>query len=320
MKGILIGILASFFFAFTFILNRSMELTGGSWIWSASLRFLFMLPFFFLIVFFRRNVKQLFFEMKQNISVWLLWSFVGFVLFYGPITYAAAYGPSWLIAGTWQFTIIAGLLLTPLFSKMVLTDSGLKKVKNEIPTKALMISSIIFIGILFIQSTQFKHSSLNILLLGFFPVMIATFAYPLGNRKMMEVCGGRLDTFQRILGMTIASMPFWLLLAGYGLLTVGPPSVTQIQQTFVVAICSGVIATSLFFFATELTRHSPEKLGAVEATQSTQVIFVMLGDILLLASPVPNTIALIGVFIIMVGMMLHSILSNKQQNELKKAV
>ncbi|WP_216829301.1 DMT family transporter [Alkalihalobacterium elongatum] len=320
MKAIIIGVLSSFFFAFTFILNRSMELSGGNWIWSASLRFLFMLPFFLLIVYFRSNLKPLFLEMKQNIWIWVLWSFVGFVLFYAPITFAAAYGPSWLIAGTWQFTIIAGLLLTPLFTTTVLTDHGLKKVRNKIPKKALMISSIIFIGILFIQSTQFQHSSLDILLFGFFPVIIATFAYPLGNRKMMEVCDNRLDTFQRILGMTIASTPFWLLLAVYGLFTVGPPSIIQVQQTFIVAICSGVMATSLFFFATDLVKNSPEKLGAVEATQSTQVIFVMLGDMLLLASPVPHYLALLGVLMIMTGMALHSFLSNKKKPKLQKAV
>ena len=30
-KALFAGILASFFFAFTFILNRSMHLGGGSW-------------------------------------------------------------------------------------------------------------------------------------------------------------------------------------------------------------------------------------------------------------------------------------------------
>ncbi|MFV8829206.1 multidrug resistance efflux transporter family protein [Alkalihalobacterium sp. APHAB7] len=320
MKSIVLGILSSFFFAFTFILNRSMELTGGTWIWSASLRFLFMLPFFLLIVYFRNNLKPLLVVMKENIGVWLLWSFVGFVLFYVPITFAAAYGPSWLIAGTWQFTIIAGLLLTPLFSTMITTTNGLQRVRQTIPKRALIISSIIFIGIVFIQSTQFKHSSLDLLLLGFIPVIIATFAYPLGNRKMMEVCNGRLDTFQRILGMTIASTPFWLLLAGYGFISVGPPSTIQVQQTFIVAVCSGVIATSLFFFATDLTRHSPEKLGAVEATQSTQVIFVMVGDVLWLASPFPSPLALTGVLIIMFGMIVHSLVSSKTKKQLPKAV
>ncbi|ALA71750.1 hypothetical protein GT50_17520 [Geobacillus stearothermophilus 10] len=44
MREMALGLAASFFFAVTFILNRSMELAGGSWTWSSSLRFFFMVP------------------------------------------------------------------------------------------------------------------------------------------------------------------------------------------------------------------------------------------------------------------------------------
>lgn len=43
-KALFYGILASFFFAFTFLLNRSMHLAGGYWLWSACLRYLFTFP------------------------------------------------------------------------------------------------------------------------------------------------------------------------------------------------------------------------------------------------------------------------------------
>ena len=43
-KSVFLGLLASLFFAATFVLNRSMNLGGGYWLWSASLRYLFMLP------------------------------------------------------------------------------------------------------------------------------------------------------------------------------------------------------------------------------------------------------------------------------------
>ena len=66
MKAIAVGILASFFFAFTFVLNRAMDLEGGSWIWSASLRYYFMVPMLLLIVLYRGNLKQLFQYMKNN--------------------------------------------------------------------------------------------------------------------------------------------------------------------------------------------------------------------------------------------------------------
>ena len=59
MKEIMIGILAAFFFGFTFILNHSMQLDGGSWLWSASLRYLFMVPFLIAIVWLRGGFKRL---------------------------------------------------------------------------------------------------------------------------------------------------------------------------------------------------------------------------------------------------------------------
>jgi len=49
-KAFLYGVMASFFFAFTHILNRSMQLGGGYWMWSASLRYLSSLPFLAMIV------------------------------------------------------------------------------------------------------------------------------------------------------------------------------------------------------------------------------------------------------------------------------
>lgn len=43
-KALFFGLLGSLFFASTFLFNRSMNLGGGYWLWSASLRYLFTLP------------------------------------------------------------------------------------------------------------------------------------------------------------------------------------------------------------------------------------------------------------------------------------
>ncbi|WP_413364459.1 multidrug resistance efflux transporter family protein [Lysinibacillus sp. 3P01SB] len=299
MKEIAIGILAAFFFGFTFIFNHSMELEGGSWLWSASLRYFFMLPFLIAIVWMRGGFRPLAEEVRQAPIPWLGWSFVGFVLFYAPLTFAAAFGPGWLVSGTWQFTIVAGVLLAPLF----LTSTG---VRHKIPLISLAISAVILIGILLIQIPQANTASLQTILLGVLPVIVAAFAYPLGNRKMMEVCNGRLDTFQRVLGMTIASMPAWIIMAIWALLTVGLPTGSQVFQCLLVAVSSGVIATTLFFIATDRARTDQGKLAAVEATQSTEVLFVMAGEMLLLGIALPSSIALAGVGVIIAGMVMHS--------------
>ncbi len=302
MKEIALGIFASLFFAVTFILNHAMELDGGSWLWSASLRYFFMLPFLLAIVLARKGWKPLTQEMKSQPSKWLIWSFVGFVLFYGPLTYAAAFGPGWIVSGTWQFTIVAGVLLAPFFITMV----GDVKQRQRIPGISLLISTVILIGIFLIQIPQAQSVSLETLMLGILPVIVAAFAYPLGNRKMMEVCGGRLDTYQRVLGMTIASLPAWIILAVYALFTVGLPSASQVFQSLIVGISSGVIATVLFFIATDRVRNHQGKLAAVEATQSTEVLFVIIGEMILLSVPLPEPAALIGIGVIVIGMLLHS--------------
>ncbi|WP_342581479.1 multidrug resistance efflux transporter family protein [Ureibacillus sp. FSL W7-1570] len=302
MKEITLGIFAALFFAVTFILNRSMELSGGSWLWSSSLRFFFMLPFLIAIVSYRTGFENLRREMRENTSKWLLWSFVGFVLFYAPLTFAAAYGPGWLVSGTWQLTIVAGVLLAPLFVTVV--DN--KIIRQKIPLTSLFISSIILIGIMLIQIPQGKEVTFNHLLLGVIPVVIAAFSYPLGNRKMMELCGSRIDAFERVLGMTIASLPAWIILAVIAICTVGLPSMNQVIQSFIVAVSSGVIATTLFFIATDRVRDHQGKLAAVEATQSMEVVFVIIGEMMILGVPLPDPIALFGLAIIIVGMLLHS--------------
>lgn len=315
MKPIFLGCSAAFFFAFTFVLNASMELSGGSWIWSASLRYIFMVPFLFCIVLWRRKLSVLLSEMKKQPGKWFIWSFVGFGLFYAPLCFAAMYSPGWLIAGTWQITIISGALLSPLFFVTVNTENGPLKVRGKIPIKGLMMSIIILIGIILMQVEHAQQISPKQVLLGVIPVLIASFAYPLGNRKMMDICEGKLDAYERVLGMTLASLPFWLFLSIYGLFSIGVPSGSQTFQALLVALFSGIIATVLFFMATDLVRGNMPKLAAVEATQSMEVLFALVGEIFILSIPFPSLLSWIGIFVVIIGMIFHSYLSTKTEQK-----
>ncbi len=311
MQSILLGILASFFFAVTFILNRSMELSGGSWLWSASLRYIYMIPFLLAIVLFRKNLRELFVIMRENLKAWFLWSFIGFGMFYLPLCFAAAYSPGWLIAGTWQITIVAGTLLTPLFFE---STKGASFKKGIFPTKQLFFSCLILFGVFLIQLENMNQLTIKDFLFGFIPILIAAFAYPLGNRKMMEITKGQLDAYQRVLGMTIASLPLWIIVSILALSTVGPPSSMQNIQTLIVAVSSGVIATVLFFNATDLVNGNMKKLAAVEATQSIEILFALAGEMIFLSILFPSPTAFVGIFIVMFGLALHSF-STVEKNE-----
>jgi drug/metabolite transporter (DMT)-like permease len=177
------------------------------------------------------------------------------------------------------------------------------------------------LGIIFIQIEHANRLSLENVVLGIVPVLIASFAYPLGNRKMMELCGGRLDTFERVLGMTLASLPFWFILSIYGFYTVGLPSNGQIFQSLLVALFSGVVATVLFFKATDMARGNMQKLASVESTQSMEVLFTLAGELLFLSASIPSPLAWCGILIVVLGMILHSYYSNKnEESNLEKSV
>ena len=295
-KGILLGLLASFFFAFTFLLNRSMHLSDGSWIWSASLRYLFTFPIFALLVWRTSGFSRVHAAIRQAPFQWLLWSTVGFGLFYAPISFAGDHGESWLIAASWQITIVMGLLLSPLFQK-------------RIAVKNLGAAAVILVGVFLLQVKNIVSLNTASLIGTLPPILIAAVSYPLGNRKMMALCPPEMTTIERVYGMTLCSLPFWVLLAVTGLVTVGAPSGSQAIQSLGVAVLSGVIATLLFFRATDLVRHSQRQLAVVESTQSFEVLFTLVGGVLLLHDSAPDVFGWVGVGLIVVGMVLSSIAS-----------
>ena len=148
--------------------------------------------------------------------------------------------------------------------------------------------------------------------MGGVPVLIAAFCYPIGNQLVWEARNGNKNLpdiqgpyidnpFNKVLLLSMGSLPFWGVLI---LITAPPPpSYGQLFNTALVAIFSGIFATSLFLFARSKSRRASE-LAAVDATQSSEVIFAMTGEILLLSSPLPNAIAFAGIILVFSGLAL----------------
>lgn len=291
------GILGALFFAFTFIFNRSMNLSGESWMWSASLRYLFSLPMLAVLVWRKGELASVLSDIRRSPLTWLIWSTIGFGLFYGPLSLASIYGESWFVAATWQITILAGLLLTPLFGQRV-------------PGKQLLMTLVILLGIILIQIPYFGSDLGNGVVRASLLILLAAFAYPLGNRKMMVHCKeDQLSTTQRVFRMTLMSTPFWLLLSIFAGVDAGLPSSGQILQSLIVAVFSGVVATLLFFEATNLVKHNHKQLAVVEATQAGEVLFTLLGGCLFLRDSLPSLLGFLGIAIVTIGIIGNSLLT-----------
>jgi len=299
-----LGILAAAFFSSTFILNRAMSLQGGHWLWSACLRYLFMLLFLLgglLLTGRCGKIKPMF---QLFIRYWYFWiptGTCGFGFFYALICFSASYAPGWVVATSWQTTILATPLILLLFGK-------------KTPTRALLFIGLIFGGILLVNLEFAQTASATQLFAGALPVLVAAFAYPLGNQLVWEAQKGQhkwipaiqdpvlKNPFSRIILLSLGTLPFWLLL----LLIVQPaaPSAAQWFQTALVALFSGIIATGLFLHARQLAENSYE-LSAIDATQSTEVLFSLLGELLFLGGVMPGNLGLVGVLMVIGGLVFY---------------
>lgn len=302
--SIFIGVLSAFFFSLTFVLNQSISSVGGNWLWTASLRFLFMIPLFALAVILQRNkgFLKIYHTVKKEWKSWIIWSNVAFALFYIPISIASTIAPAWLIASTWQLTIIGGSLIAPLIE-----ETPEQKKRSRITKNDIICFSIILIGIAIVELQQisFKNNGLSLLIsLGL--MIVAAFSYPLGNRKIMKINKENfpLHTGERILAMLVCSTPVWIVCSVIGYFQSGLPSGKQLIMSFSVAVFSGFLATYLFFYATYLAHKNIKHLATVEATQSLEVIFTIILGIIFLGDNLPNIMKILGIIFILVGMLL----------------
>lgn len=306
LAAIGVALVSALFFTLTYVLNRLAATSGGHWAWTAALRYLITLPLLAAVLPFAGGLGELRTVMGRHPGVWLLWSLVGFGLFCACLTYAAASGPSWLVAGSFQITVIAGLLMSPL----IYDDA-----RRRIPLPALAAGLVVVAGVLLMQ---LEHADGRLDRAGWIAlacVVVAAFAYPLGNRMLLlhlERTGQHLTTLQRVFGMTLMSQPAWLVLAVWGWTQAGPPSLVQTLSAAGVALASGVIATLLFFAATEWVREDPTALAAVEAMQAAELLFATALGVLLLGEAWPLGRALGGACLIVAGIVAFCLISGRR--------
>lgn len=295
-----LSLLSALFFTSTYVLNRAAALDGGHWAWTASLRYLFMLPLLLPLMRRQGGVAPVWRAMRAAPGAWLGWSALGFVLFYMLLSYAAASGPSWLVAGSFQVTVVAGMLCAPLLYR---------DARARIPRAGLAVGLVILLGVLLMQLGH-AHGALGADgWIALVCVVGCAFAYPLGNRGLLlhlETRGIELNASQRVFGLTLASQPAWLALALWAWLQAGPPPPGQLAAAFGVALVAGVVATVLFFQATGMVRDNGTALGAVEAMQASEVVFAMLLGALFLGESWPRGLALAGVMLVVAGIALFA--------------
>lgn len=292
-----LGLVSAALFSVTFVLNRWISLSGGHWAWSASLRYIDMAVLLAVWIAARRGVGYLVTVLRlfrRQFRFWLLAGGIGFGVFYTGICYAADNAPGWIVAATWQITILA----TPL----VLWAFG-----SRVPRRGIAFSVMIFLGILILNAQRVAAGVEPLQMLkGVLPVIAAALAYPIGNQMLNRAKheggeGGAIlaNPSAAVLLLTLGALPFFAALL---LLTMPPPpSAGQLVSTAVIAVVAGGLATTLFLHARNLS-SDPLRIAAVDATQSGEVAFALAGEVLFLGAAPPTLVGWLGLLGVIGGL------------------
>lgn len=307
LAAIAIALLSALFFTMTYVLNRASADAGGYWAWTASLRYLITLPLLLPLMPWQGGIAPAWRAIRAHPLAWLRCSAIGFVGFYLLLAYAADSGPAWLVAGSFQFTVIAGMLCAPLLYR---------DARGKVPAAALGVGALIFVGVLLLHLGH-AHGGLDRAgWIALACVLGAAVLYPLGNRLLLlhlERTGEPLNATQRVFGMTLASQPLWWLVAACAWRHAGTPSPAQVWLAGGVALSAGVIATILFFQATGMVRELPAALGAAEAMQAAELLFASVLGALFLHEAWPRGIALWGGVLVVAGIVAFALLVARPQ-------
>ena len=333
-KMIVWGLIASAFFSTSFVLYQLMSVQGGHWFWSASFRcfFMWLLLSVFILLQNKLNPSKLLALCKLFASHWRFWCVTGGIGLgtYGLLAFAADYAEGWVIAATYLFTVVASLVVLSFFGQ-------------SFQKKVIVYSVIVFIGVVLANVGEgLRHSTSQgtdwhaLLLFGALPAFIASFCFPLGNQliwqagqpkgvathhtdaiskaannetskllqKVPQVTSPLLSNpLHKVWLMSLGSLPMWLVL---GIMVQPPaPSVSQMTISFLVALMAGVLGTTTFLHARSLAKQ-PQQLAAVDATQGSEIIFALLGGMLLLHTPMPSGLSFVGIALVIIGLVLFA--------------
>ncbi len=297
-----LGVLSSAFFSTTWVVNRVIGLSGGHWVWTSSIRFVDTLVILGLWLLIRRGPG--FFPIafdcfRRRLGFWLLVGTLGAGVFYGGVSFSSTFVPGWVVASTWQMTILATPPLLALFGMRV-------------PMRGIAFAVLICAGVVLVNLHSWQQGAASIaILFGALPVLVSAVAFPLANQFLNREKSRTLadpaspdsavfkDAAACLFLLILGSMPFWI-----GLVLIAqppPPSPAQLWNILVVAIAAGVIGSTIFLYARQATADA-YTIAAVDASQSTEVLFTLLGEILLLGEPLPGPIGLAGVAMVICGL------------------
>lgn len=291
------------------------------------------------------RIKQLATIFWQHWRFWCVTGSIGFGVFYTGICYAADHVAGWVVAATFMFTVVASLLVLLAFGQrfdkkfigyallvfigvvLVNVSEGLRASALADINAAPMAEVLLYgalpalvaafsypIGNQLVWQVSFNAKKINTIQqqTSGTDTMQSSNSLAVQPQSLLQTLIARVPTietpllqnaFNKVWLMTVGSLPFWLLLG----MIVRPeaPDTSQLFNTLLIALLAGVAATTIFLYAREQAQTSSEVAG-VDSTQASEVVFALIGGILLLGNALPSAMGLVGIALIMLGLILFA--------------
>jgi drug/metabolite transporter (DMT)-like permease len=299
---ILVGLVSAALFSLTFVINYNMSFSSGSWVWTAVLRYFFTIGILIVLLRVlngRDYLRELFSLFFRHFWFWCIAGSFSCGLFYTGLAFSAEYLRGWVVAATFQLTIV--------FSPFVLMLLGYRFNLWLLPFSFLVLTGALMVN--WQGDVNINNGNFHLLVL--LPILVSALAYPLGNQLANSAKNGGLsfvphiqspvlnNGFSNVLLLCLGSIPFWIALVV--IVQPGLPEQSQYVQTFMVALFAGVLATSLFMYARNATSDSV-KVVVVDTTQSTEVLFSLALELMFINPRYPTSVQLIGLLLVVSGL------------------
>ena len=307
--------------------------------------FMWLLLSVFILLQNKLNPSKLLELFKLFASHWQFWCVTGGIGLgtYGLLAFAADYAQGWVIAATYLFTVVASLVVLSFFGQsfqkkvivysvivfigVVLANVG--EGLRHSTSQGTDWHALLLFGALpaFIASFCFPLGNQLIWQAGQPKGGTTNHTHAISKaannetRKVTSNATSELATskllqkvpqvtspllsnpLHKVWLMSLGSLPMWLVL---GVMVQPPaPSASQMTISFLVALMAGVLGTTTFLHARSLAKQ-PQQLAAVDATQGSEIIFALLGGMLLLHTPMPSGLSFVGIALVIIGLVLFA--------------
>lgn len=303
---IFLGLLSALFFSVVFPINYWLTIgEKGHWYWTASLRYIYVFILLSLLILIRKGIKEYIEVWSCYLSYfyfWLLAGGIGFGGFYLFLCYAANFSTGWILATTWQVTI----LLTPLVI-WLLNKNG------KVPLKGVLYLMLMFCGILLVNLKDDFLLNIHAVYI-ILPTVAAAICYPFGNTLCKYACEGKYqfipinrfsiskDVFCQVLLMTMGALPIFFIVG----VIISPPILmySQIWGSGIVAVFVGIIATSFLYKARQLAGNNSFLLAAADGTQAAESLLALFWEYMIFGAALPSLFGWLGLAFVTIGILL----------------